>query len=85
MQNEDFPALPGVTQQQQLQNQLGSSGASGQTNSESQLLTSGQTNFGAQSNFYNVVASSVTDFFMKGTSENGKDSKHISINTTTGM
>lgn len=49
LQNEDFPALPGATQQQLMQSQLGVGGTSGQTNfTESQLMSAGQTTFGGQ-------------------------------------
>jgi hypothetical protein len=50
LQNEDFPALPGVSQQQQLmQSQLGVGGSSCQSNfPESQLMSVGQSSFGGQ-------------------------------------
>jgi hypothetical protein len=80
---EDFPALPGATQQQQMQMTAIGSSSSHQARTESQLMS--QPNFGAQPNsFYNA---SSADFFSStnGTNENGKDSKlGISINTSTG-
>jgi hypothetical protein len=79
---EDFPALPGATQQQQMQMTAIGSSSSHQARTESQLVSQP---FGAQPNsFYNA---SSADFFSStnGTNENGKDSKlGISINTSTG-
>lgn len=89
LQSEDFPALPGASQHQLMQGSLNAavgggtslSSSSGQTNSSESQLLSGQTNFGAQSNFYNNTARA-SDFFTNGANENGKD---ISINASNGV